>query len=75
MTLTVVAIVLAMVVIVALAGLVVVYVAYPHRGGEVPHAPWLGRVMRRGVARLPTLQNTNDRTPPDTHNPEVDARR
>ncbi len=43
--------------IVLVAGLVVVYVAFPHRGRQVPNAPWLGRAMRSGVARLPTLDN------------------
>jgi hypothetical protein len=41
---------LAMLGIVLLASLVVVYVAYPHRGHEVPRAPWIGDAMRRGVA-------------------------
>ena len=52
-----VAILLAMLGIVVLAGLVVVYVAYPRRGQAVPNAPWLGRLMRHGVKRLPTLSN------------------
>ena len=38
-----------------LALLVVVYVAYPQRGQDVPGAPWLGDAMRRSVDRLPTL--------------------
>jgi hypothetical protein len=41
--------------ILLLALLVVLYVAYPHRGQDVPTAPWLGDVMRRSVDRLPTL--------------------
>jgi hypothetical protein len=55
--LAVVPVLIAMLGIVVLAGLVVVYVAYPHRGQEVPSAPWVGRAMRRGVRRLPTLDN------------------
>jgi len=51
---------LAMLGIVLLAVLVVLYVAYPHRGEEVPHTPWLGQAMRKGVNRLPTLDNQND---------------
>jgi hypothetical protein len=47
-------------VIVLTAGLVVLYVAYPHRGEEVPNVPWVGDAMRRGVARLPTLDNQSD---------------
>jgi hypothetical protein len=50
----------AMLVIVLTAGLVVLYVAYPHRGEEVPNVPWVGDAMRRGVARLPTLDNQSD---------------
>ena len=43
-----------------LAGLVVLYVAYPHRGEEVPNAPWVGDAMRKGVNLLPTLDNQTD---------------
>ena len=39
------------------AGAVAVYVAYPRRGQQVPHAPWLGELMKRGVASLPTIDN------------------
>ena len=50
--------VIAMLVILVLAGLVVLYVAFPHRGEEMPAAPWLGDVMRKGVESVPTLDNT-----------------
>jgi len=50
--------VVAMLVVLVLAGAVVLYVAFPHRGEDVPHAPWLGRLMRRGVESAPTLDNT-----------------
>ncbi len=53
-------ILVAMVGIVLLAGLVVVYVAYPHRGADVPSAPWVGEAMRKGVNRLPTLHNQSE---------------
>ena len=53
-------IVISMVVIVALAGLVVTFVAFPHRGEEVPGASWLGDSMSRAVDVLPTLDNTSD---------------
>lgn len=53
-------ILLGMLVILVLAGLVLVYVAFPHRGEDVPHAPWVGRLMRRGVKQLPTLDNQTD---------------
>jgi hypothetical protein len=35
--------------ILAIAGAVVLYVAYPHRGEDVPGAPWLGDAIQRGV--------------------------
>lgn len=50
-------IVLAMLLIMILAGVVVLYVAFPHRGEDVPHAPWVGEALRKGVDRLPTLDN------------------
>ena len=53
-------ILLAMIGIILLAGLIVLYVAYPHRGEEVPNAPWVGEAMRKGVNLLPTLDNQSD---------------
>ena len=53
-------IVVSMVVIVVLAGLVVTFVAFPHRGEEVPGATWLGDGMSRAIDILPTLDNTSD---------------
>ncbi len=50
--------VVAMLVILVLAGVVVLYVAFPHRGEEVPAAPWLGDALRKGVDSAPTLDNT-----------------
>jgi len=41
--------VLLMLVILVVAAAVVVYVAYPHRGEDVPGVPWLGDAMKRGV--------------------------
>jgi hypothetical protein len=55
-----VSILLAMLGIVLVACLIVVYVAYPHRGEDVPTAPWVGTAMRKGVDMLPTLDNQND---------------
>ena len=49
-------IVVAMVVIVLVAGVVVAYVAFPHRGEDLPGVPWLGRLMRRGARSLPTVE-------------------
>jgi|1186.fasta_scaffold119443_2 hypothetical protein len=57
---TVIWIILAMLLIVAVAGLVVVYVAFPHRGEEMPHTPWVGEALRKGVKRLPTLDNQRE---------------
>jgi hypothetical protein len=42
------------------AGAVVVYVLYPRRDEDVPYAPWLGDAMRKGVHRLPTIDNLED---------------
>jgi hypothetical protein len=46
---------LAMLVILVLAALVVTYAAYPHRGEEVPAAPWLGDAMAKAVDAAPTI--------------------
>ncbi|HET7534463.1 MAG TPA: hypothetical protein VF012_04125 [Nocardioidaceae bacterium] len=54
-------IVIAMLVTILLAGTIVLYVAFPHRGEEMPHAPWVGDAMRKGVERLPTLDNQRER--------------
>ena len=47
--------VLLMLAILLVAGAVVLYVAYPHRGEEVPVAPWVGDAMRRGVETVGEL--------------------
>ena len=60
----------AMLVILVLAGLVVLYVAFPHRGEDVPYFGWLGRLLRKGVDNAPTLDNT-DPARPATPVPEV----
>ena len=60
--------VVAMLVILVLAGLVVLYVAFPHRGEDLPAVPWLGNAMRKGVDVAPTLDNTSDEVePPAEH--------
>lgn len=51
-----------MLLILLLAGSVLVYVTYPHRGEEVPRASWLGQAMRRGVDQLPTIDNQREWT-------------
>ena len=50
---------LLMVLILVTAGAVVVYVAYPHRGEDVPGAPWLGDAMQRGVDSFGELFDTS----------------
>ena len=60
-------VIVAMLGIILLAGLVVLYVAFPHRGEEVPNAPWVGEAMRKGVNLLPTLDNQSDEQKYDTH--------
>lgn len=39
----------------AVASLVLIYVTYPRRGQEVPRAPWLGEMLQRRVDALPTI--------------------
>lgn len=46
---------LLMLVILAIASGVVLYVAYPHRGEDVPVAPWLGDAIQRGVETVGDL--------------------
>lgn len=53
-------IVLTMLVIMVLAAVVVLYVAFPHRGEEMPRTPWVGDAMKKGVNRLPTLDNQRE---------------
>lgn len=54
-------ILLTMLLILAIAGVVVLYVAFPHRGEDVPHTPWVGEALRKGVNSLPTLDNQRAR--------------
>ena len=49
-------VVISMLAILAIAGLVVLYVAYPHRGEDVPAAPWLGTAMSRATDAAPVLE-------------------
>jgi hypothetical protein len=48
-------IVLIMVGILLIAGIVVVFAAFPHRGEDIPGAPWLGDMMNRAADVVPTL--------------------
>ena len=52
---TVLTVALSMLFILLLAGLVLVYVTFPHRGASVPHATWVGTAMRRAVDAAPVL--------------------
>jgi hypothetical protein len=49
--------VVAMVVILAVAALVMLYVAFPHRGQQVPKASWLGRLLSRAAERVPVMKD------------------
>jgi len=53
-------IVISMLVIVAVAGLVVAFVAFPHRGEALPGVPWLGEAMSNAVDAMPTLDAEPD---------------
>ena len=48
-------VVVSMVMIIAISGLVVVYVAFPYRENRVPLVPWLGQAMD-SVARAVALR-------------------
>lgn len=54
-------IVIAMFVILLLAGLVAVYAAYPSRGQKTPYAPWLGDAMEKAADAMPTLEAEEQR--------------
>lgn len=56
----------AMLVVLVIAGLVVVYVAYPHRGQEVPRASWLGEAMTRAAEAAPLLTSEEEHDPART---------
>lgn len=49
--------IIAMLVILAVAAVVMVYVAYPHRGQQVPRASWLGRALGKAVERAPVMKD------------------
>ncbi|WP_028658936.1 hypothetical protein [Nocardioides insulae] len=58
-----VAIIIVMFVIVALAGLVLLYVAFPHRGEETPGAQWLGNGIVRVVDTVKSVLPQVDQEP------------
>lgn len=41
----------------AVSGLVALYVAYPHRGEAVPGLPWIGDAMARAVDAAPVIED------------------
>lgn len=47
--------VIAMLVCLVVAGLVVLYVAYPHRGETMPAVPWLGDALGKAVDAAPVI--------------------
>ena len=49
------AVIISMLLVTLLAGAVVAYVAYPHRGEEMPYVPQVGEAMSKAVEALPTL--------------------
>ena len=49
-------IVLMMLGILLVAAVVVIYVAFPHRGADIPGAPWLGDAMSRAADAVPLLE-------------------
>ncbi len=41
----------------AVSGVVVLYVAYPHRGEQVPGVPWIGDAMAKAVDAAPVIED------------------
>ncbi len=50
----------AMVLILVVAAAVVAYVAFPHRGQQMPVMPWLGDAMHKTVESMPTGATPED---------------
>lgn len=50
-----------MVLVLSVAGLVVVYVAYPHRGEQVPGVPVIGEMMTSAARAIQVLGVDEDR--------------
>jgi hypothetical protein len=51
------AVILMMLLILGVGSAVLAYVAFPHRGEEMPVVPVVGDAMRKGVDALPTLSS------------------
>ena len=54
------AVVIVMVLILLIAGAIAVYVAYPHRGEEMPVAPWLGEAMTKAADAAPLIEDEHE---------------
>ena len=63
-------ILIAMLLVLGVAALVVTYVAFPHRGEEVPGAPWLGDAMSRATESLPLLDDVSAERHKDEREPQ-----
>ena len=50
-------VVLAVLFSLVVAGVVVLYVAFPHRGEAVPGVPWIGDAMAKAVDAAPVLDD------------------
>ena len=50
-------VVLAILLSLAISGVVVLYVAYPHRGEQVPGVPWLGDAMAKAADAAPLIED------------------
>lgn len=48
-------VVLAVLLSLVISGVVVLYVAYPHRGEPVPYVPWLGDALGKAVDSAPVI--------------------
>ncbi len=75
-------ILISMLVILVVAGLVVAFVAFPHRGEDIPGAAWLGDGMAKAAEALPTIDPEAEESPADqpqaarhARGEEPDARR
>ncbi len=55
-------IVLVMAVILVVSVLVLTYAAFPHRGHDLPAAPWLGQAMAKAADAVPTIEGEDDAT-------------
>lgn len=55
-----VAVVVVMVLILLVAGVVAAYVAYPHRGEEMPAVPWVGDAMAKAADAMPLLEEEDE---------------